>query len=70
MTAVLRAALNPAAAYSMMTFALLFIPCAATVGAIRREMRSVRWTLFALGLQAVTAWAVTFIVYRAARLIV
>lgn len=69
MAAILRSALTPAAAYSMMTFALLFIPCAAAVGAIRREMRSVKWTFFALGLQAASAWAVTFAVYQVAKLI-
>lgn len=68
-TANLAAVFSPASAYSFMIFALLFIPCIATVSTIRREMNSAKWTAFTLIFQGCMAWAVTFIVYNIARVI-
>jgi ferrous iron transport protein B len=41
----LRAALSPASALAFLVMEMLFIPCVATVGAIRQETGSWRWTL-------------------------
>ena len=60
---------TPAAAYSFMTFCLLFIPCMAAVATLRREMNSGKWTAIALGFQAVTAWVITFIVYNICKVV-
>ena len=60
---------TPAAAYSFMTFCLLFIPCMAAVATLRREMNSRKWTAIALGFQAVTAWVITFIVYNICKVV-
>lgn len=62
-------AYSPAAAYSIMVFALLFIPCSAAVSTLRREMNSRKWTLIDLGFQAVCAWLITFVIYNIARVI-
>jgi ferrous iron transport protein B len=51
-------------AYSFLIFNLLCAPCFAAMGAIKREMNSVKWTLFAIGYQTVFAYAVSFIVYQ------
>ena len=69
LTAALQAVYSPAGAYAFMTFALLFIPCIAAVTTIRREMNSGKWTVFALGFQAVVAYLVTFVVYQLGRLL-
>ena len=69
LAAALQAVYTPASAYAFMTFALLFIPCIAAVTTIRREMNSRRWTLIALGFQAVVAYFVTFVVYQLGRLV-
>lgn len=69
LTATLQAVYSPAGAYAFMTFALLFIPCIAAVTTIRREMNSGKWTVFALGFQAVVAYLVTFVVYQLGRLL-
>lgn len=69
LVAALQALYTPASAYAFMTFALLFIPCVAAVTTIRREMNSRRWTLIALGFQAVVAYLVTFAVYQVGRLV-
>jgi len=46
----LAGALTAPAALAFLVAEMLFIPCAATVGAIRQETRSWRWTAFSLGL--------------------
>ena len=56
--------LTPLAGYSFLIFNLLCAPCFAAIGAIRREMNSGKWTLFAVGYQTVFAYAVSLIVYQ------
>lgn len=68
-SAAISSAYTPAAAYSMMVFALLFIPCFAAVTTLRKEMNSRKWTLLALGFQACTAYVITFVIYNLARVI-
>ncbi len=55
--------LNAPAALSFLIFNLLCAPCFAAIGAIRREMNSARWTLFAVGYQCLFAYAASFVVY-------
>jgi ferrous iron transport protein B len=57
-----------ASAWSYMVFNLLCMPCFAAVGAIKREMGSWKWTFRTIGFQMLTAWIVSFIVYRVALL--
>lgn len=52
------------AAYSFLVFNLLCAPCFAAMGAIKREMNSPRWTIFAIGYQCVFAYAISFMVYQ------
>ncbi|MBQ4601741.1 MAG: ferrous iron transport protein B [Clostridia bacterium] len=56
--------LTPLAGYSFLVFNLLCAPCFAAIGAIRREMNSTKWTLFAVGYQCVFAYAVSLIIYQ------
>ena len=51
-------------AYTFLLFNLLCAPCMAAVGAIRREMRSGRWTLFAVTYQTVFAYSVSLIIFQ------
>ena len=62
--ALLRSEYSPLAAYSFLLFNLLCAPCFAAVGAIRREMMSARWTLFALAYQTVFAFISSLLVYQ------
>jgi ferrous iron transport protein B len=55
---------NPLAAYSLMVFVLLYIPCIATIAVIKRETNSWRWPLFAAFYTTALAWIVSFIVYQ------
>ena len=57
--AAIGTAFTAASGYAFLAFNLLCAPCFAAIGAIRREMRSPKWTLFALGYQTVFAWLVS-----------
>lgn len=66
---IIRSVYTPAQAYSVMVFALLFIPCIAAVTTLRKEMASRKWTALALAFQGGAAWLVTFAVYNIARIV-
>ena len=52
------------AAFAFMLFNLLCAPCFAAMGAIRREMNSAKWTLFAIGYMCVFAYVISLIVFQ------
>jgi len=58
----------PAAAVSFIALQMLFVPCAASVAAIRQETRSWRWTGFAVGYMLTISFAVAIVIYQVARL--
>lgn len=68
-TTAISGALSPAAALSFMSFVLLAPPCIASTAAIFGEMKSKKWSFFAIAYQFCIAWAVSFIIYKAASLI-
>lgn len=57
-------------ALSLMTFCLLYTPCVATIGVIKRELKSTKWTVFAVVFQIAVAWCVSFLVYQVASLLI
>ncbi len=59
---------SPAAAYAFMAFILLSAPCVAAINAIRREMGSFKWMLFAIGFQTLTGYLVALVIYQGSRL--
>jgi len=62
--------ITPAAALAFLVVQMLFIPCAATVGAIKQETHSWKWTLInLLGLLVISLGA-GVIVYQIARLVI
>ena len=60
----MREVFSPLAAYSFLVFNLLCAPCFAAMGAIKREMNSAKWTIFAIGYQCVFAYAISLVVYQ------
>lgn len=56
-------------ALAMMVFVLLYLPCLATVAAIRRETGSTRWMLFSIAYSTSMAWLMAFTVYQGGRLL-
>lgn len=55
---------TPLSAYSFMAFCLLYVPCFATIGAIKQETNSWKWPLTMAGITLVTAYIVSFIIYN------
>ena len=57
------------AGFSFMVFNLLCAPCFAAMGAIRREMNSIKWTVGAITYMCVFAYAVSLMVYQIGMLV-
>jgi ferrous iron transport protein B len=51
-------------AFSFLVFNLLCAPCFAAVGAIKREMGNMKWTLIAIGYQTGFAYAISLIIFQ------
>jgi len=56
-------------AYALMIFCLMYTPCVAAIGTIRRETGSRRWTLGMVVFQLLVAWTASVLVYQVGRLI-
>ena len=56
--------LSALAGYAFLVFNLLCAPCFAAMGAIKREMNSGKWTMFAIGYQTVFAYIVSLCIYQ------
>lgn len=51
-------------AYALMIFCLMYSPCVAAIGTIRRETRSISWTAGMVLFQIMMAWVMSVIVYQ------
>lgn len=56
-------------AYALMIFCLLYTPCIATIATIKKETRSIRWTLGMVMFQLVLAWVAAVAVYQVGSLL-
>jgi ferrous iron transport protein B len=59
---------TPLSALALLVFVLLYVPCAATLGAIRHEF-GWRWALLSAVYQTAIAWMAAFLVYQGGRLV-
>jgi ferrous iron transport protein B len=62
--ALLSSKMTPLSALSMMIFVLLYLPCLATVAAIKRETGSFKWMFFSIAYNTSIAWFAAFCVYQ------
>jgi len=60
---------SPLAAYSLMVFVILYVPCLATIAAIRKETGTWRWPMFSIAYTTTLAWVAACIVYQGGRLL-
>ncbi|MBN2796667.1 MAG: ferrous iron transport protein B [Clostridia bacterium] len=51
-------------AYAFMVFVLLYTPCIAVIGVIRRETNSWKWTIFSASYQFAIAWFIAMLIYQ------
>ncbi len=58
----LLASISPVSAFALMVFTLLYVPCLATVGVIKKETGSWRWTLFAIASEVLVAYFVALVI--------
>ena len=58
------AAFTALSGYSFLAFNLLCAPCFAAMGAIKREMNSVKWFLIAIGYQCGFAYLIGLLIYQ------
>jgi ferrous iron transport protein B len=61
--------MTPLSALSMMVFVLLYLPCLATVSAIRRETGSLKYMFLSIAYSTSVAWIMAWVVYQGGRLI-
>jgi ferrous iron transport protein B len=61
---------TPLSGYAFMVFTLLAAPCAAAIGATRREMQSARWTWIAILFQTGVAYVLAMLVFQIGSLFV
>ncbi|MCD2491240.1 ferrous iron transport protein B [Lacrimispora sp. NSJ-141] len=55
---------GPLNAYAFMLFCLLYTPCVAAIGTIRRETHSLKWTAGMVLFQLLLAWTAAVLVYQ------
>jgi ferrous iron transport protein B len=67
LTGVLARSMGWQEAYSFMLFTLLYTPCVATLAAIRKEARSLRFTLASTAWSLGIGWLVAFAFYQLAK---
>ena len=61
---------TPIAAFSFLTFALLYTPCIAAISAVKREINSALAAFGVVVFQILTAWVAAFIVYNIGNFII
>ena len=64
LSSALVAQFSPINAYALMVFILLYTPCVAALAAIKKEMKSVKWTAFSVVYQFSVAWFMSALVYQ------
>jgi ferrous iron transport protein B len=67
--ALLSSGMTPIGALAMMVFVLLYMPCIATLAAIRRETASLKWMIFSISYSTLLAWGMAFLVYQGGTMI-
>lgn len=70
LTALLGMIFTPLSAYAFLIFCLLYMPCIATLAAVRREMGGMKAALAVVLFQTLVAWIAALIVYQVGSLIV
>ena len=62
-------AYTPLSAFAFIVFILLYIPCLATVGTIKKETGSTKWTYFSIIYALILAYIITLIIYQGGKLL-
>lgn len=68
LSAALQRHFTPLTAFAFMVFVLLYVPCIATIGAIKHEFGA-SWATFSAVYQTAVAWLAAFVIYQGGLLI-
>ncbi|MFJ8262183.1 ferrous iron transport protein B [Rummeliibacillus sp. NPDC094406] len=66
---LLTQAYTPLSAFSFIVFILLYVPCLATVGTIKKETGSTKWTYFSIIYALILAYIISLIIYQGGKLL-
>lgn len=69
LTEVIQKVFTPLSALAFMVMSLLYCPCAATIGAIKRETNSSKWAIGAVVYTCVIGWIAGVLVYQIGKLL-
>ncbi|MHA1771503.1 MAG: ferrous iron transport protein B [Candidatus Thorarchaeota archaeon] len=61
--AALLGTITPISAFALMIFVLLYVPCVGTIGAVKKETGSWKWTAFSVTYQMLLAYFIATLVY-------
>jgi ferrous iron transport protein B len=64
LTAAIQQFWTPLTAYAYMVMTLVYTPCVAVIGAIRRETNSWGWTAFSIGYSLTLGWSLAVLIYQ------
>ena len=64
LSAIIAKTWTPLSGFSFMVMTLIYIPCVAAIGAIKRETNSWGWTVFAIVYSLALGWVMSVIVYQ------
>ncbi|MCF8011921.1 MAG: ferrous iron transport protein B [Clostridiales bacterium] len=60
---------TPLSAYAFMVMTLIYVPCAAVIGTIKKETGSWGWTAFTVSYTLILGWTMAFIIFQGGRLL-
>lgn len=63
-TQLIQNSFTPLSAFSFMAFTLLYTPCIAAIGAIKKETNSFKWAMTMCAITVVTAYVVSFLIFQ------
>ena len=69
LTAAIQQAFTPLTSLAFMVMTLLYCPCAATIGAIKRETNSTKWAITAVVYTCIIGWVGGVLVYQIGKLL-
>jgi ferrous iron transport protein B len=69
LTAAIQQAFTPLTAVAFMVMTLLYCPCAATIGAIKKETNSKKWAIAAVIYTCAIGWIAAVLVYQIGKLL-
>jgi ferrous iron transport protein B len=69
LTAAIQQAFTPLSAISFMIMTLLYVPCVATIGAVRKETNSKKWAVIVVIYTTIIGWVLAVLVYQIGKLL-